>query len=109
MYLSNNLTSFKKKTGPTGIIGRPHGYGGYGTSGYGGNYGPLGGHVGNVPGALNTIGNGFPGAFRPSGPGFGIPYNSGNGGRPIGAQFDDDDNDLDRKKSVEKKSIKESN
>lgn len=99
--------------GPTGIIGRPtgpsgpHGYGGInefpGVSGYGGGFGPLGGHVGNVPGSFNGIGNGF------AGPGIGIPYNSGSGARPYAAEFDDYDNGVDKKKHVEKKSIDENN
>lgn len=79
--------------GPTGIIGRPNGYGG--------GYGPLGGHVGNVPGAYN-------GPYRPGVPAIGIPYNSNNG-RPYAPEFDDYDNDVDKKKNVEKKSIDEKN
>lgn len=102
--------------GPTGIIGRPtgplggiNGYGG--SNGYGNEFGPLGGHIGNVPGAFNGgIGNGFAGPYRPSGPGVGIPYNSnGANGRPYAAEFDDYDNGVDKKKHVEKKSIDEKN
>lgn len=91
--------------GPTGIIGRPHGptgpHGIGAGSGYGGNYGPLGGHVGNVPvGFGGGIGNGFAGPYRPNGPAVGIPY---------AAEFDDYDNGVDKKKHVEKKSIDEKN
>lgn len=95
--------------GPTGIIGRPTGpQSGYaGASGYGGGFGPLGGSVGNVPGAFN---GGF-GGPRPGGPAFGIPYNSdaGTDGRPYAAEFDDYDNGVDKKKRVEKKSIDKKN
>ncbi|KAJ6635742.1 hypothetical protein Bhyg_14328 [Pseudolycoriella hygida] len=103
--------------GPTGIIGRPTGPGSHaygGLSGYGGvhenggahGFGPLGGHVGNVPGAFNGIGNGFPGPYGPN-PAIGVPYNSGQ--RPYAAEFDDYDNEVDKKKHVEKKSINEQN
>ncbi len=86
-----------------------HGYGGVngvGLNGYGNGYGPLGGHVGNVPGGFNSIGNGFGG-----GPAIGIPYNSGgSNGRPYAAEFDDyDNNGVDKKKNVEKKSIDDKN
>lgn len=93
-----NELNAKYHTGPTGIIGRPHGYGS--GNGYGAGYGPLGGHVGDVPGAFNGIGAGFAGPYRPSGPAVGIPY---------AAEFDDYDNDVDKKKRVEKKSIDDTN
>lgn len=93
--------------GPTGIIGRPTGIqGGFGGPGIGG-FGPLGGHVPNVPGAYN---NGFGGGFGPiGGPAVGVPYNSGGGVRPYAAEFDDYDNSVDKKNRVEKKSIDEKN